>query len=103
MLCLLNKAATHLKMKEYEFAVAACNTVLESNPDNVKALFRRGTALLELNKLEEAKADLEKAVSVSPTDTTVAKTLEDVNHRIAQQAEKAQAEVGGSPGKQESE
>jgi len=70
-LCLLNKAATHLKLKKYEKAISDCNEVLILKPTNLKAFFRRGGAYLGLKKFEEAKSDLERAHEISPDDTTV--------------------------------
>ena len=37
-----NLGAVYLKMNDGSEAIAACNTVLEKNPSNIKALFRRG-------------------------------------------------------------
>lgn len=42
MKCLNNLAASQLKLDHYEAALKSCNQVLELQPDNIKALFRKG-------------------------------------------------------------
>lgn len=40
--CLNNLAASQLKLDHYEAALKSCNLVLEHQPGNIKALFRKG-------------------------------------------------------------
>ena len=40
--------------------------VLESQPDNAKALFRRGTACIHLNLMDKARCDLTRAQEITP-------------------------------------
>lgn len=40
--CLNNMAAAQLKLDHYEAALRSCVSVLAHQPDNVKALFRKG-------------------------------------------------------------
>lgn len=40
--------------------------VLAAQPDNAKALFRRGVANMNLNKTEDAECDLRRAQEISP-------------------------------------
>lgn len=40
--CLNNLAASQLKLDHYEAALKSCNLVLEHQPENIKALFRKG-------------------------------------------------------------
>lgn len=40
--CLNNMAAAQLKLDHYEAALRSCVSVLVHQPDNVKALFRKG-------------------------------------------------------------
>lgn len=55
--CELNKAACMLKLKDWEGTRKACNTVLKDDSTNVKALFRRATALKELGEFQDALKD----------------------------------------------
>lgn len=40
--CLNNMAAAQLKLDHYEAALRSCVSVLAHQPDNIKALFRKG-------------------------------------------------------------
>lgn len=40
--------------------------VLDGDPDNAKALFRRGTAYIHLNRPEDAQRDLTRAQTLTP-------------------------------------
>lgn len=44
--CLNNLAASQLKLDHYEAALKSCNLVLEHQPGNIKALFRKGKVRL---------------------------------------------------------
>ena len=57
----LNLSACYLKEEKYEKAAARASNVLLKDPDDIKALFRRGEARIYLNDLERARADLETA------------------------------------------
>jgi serine/threonine protein kinase len=76
--CLLNRAACRLKVREFSGAAEDCSQVLAGDPDNVKALFRRGQALVELQRLEEAKADLLRAAKLAPKDQGIRQHYEGV-------------------------
>ena len=57
---LLNIAACNIKSKDFETAVQACDEALKLEPNNTKALYRRGRALtLPINS---GIADFEKAM-----------------------------------------
>ncbi|MBM3344941.1 MAG: tetratricopeptide repeat protein [Betaproteobacteria bacterium] len=55
-----------LGCNQFEEVVAELTPVLRQWPDNPEAHFMRGTALLELQQIREAKAHLERAVQASP-------------------------------------
>ena len=59
--CALNVAACSLKLKDNRKCVKYCTGVLKECPSNVKALFRRGSAYVEMGEWEQAKRDLHKA------------------------------------------
>ena len=50
-------------MDDFSSAIGSAQNALELDPGNCKALYRRGVAQLRQGKLEEAKADLLKALS----------------------------------------
>ncbi|KAG8594404.1 hypothetical protein GDO81_001190, partial [Engystomops pustulosus] len=58
MKCLNNLAASQLKLDHFEAALKSCNMVLEQQPENIKALFRKGKTIhAELSKLVKKHAD----------------------------------------------
>ncbi|XP_053660571.1 peptidyl-prolyl cis-trans isomerase D [Anopheles marshallii] len=67
----LNQAVVQLRLKEYASVVYACDTVLSIDPDNTKALYRRGMANNELRNYEQAMADLRKALKRIPDDRLI--------------------------------
>ncbi|ONM03151.1 peptidyl-prolyl isomerase [Zea mays] len=64
--CNLNNAACKLKLKDYKEAAKLCTKVLELDSQNVKALYRRVQAYIQLADLELAEADIKKALEIDP-------------------------------------
>ncbi|XP_076346866.1 uncharacterized protein LOC143245013 [Tachypleus tridentatus] len=73
--CYLNMAACQLKCKKFELVVKNCTEVLKIDSQCVKALYRRGSALLQLQDFDQAKKDLEKAHELNPIDTAIVRQL----------------------------
>lgn len=69
--CNLNNAACKLKMKEYKEAEKLCTKVLEMDSTNVKALYRRAQAYINLADLELAEFDIKKALEIDPDNREV--------------------------------
>nr|CAB3484222.1 unnamed protein product [Digitaria exilis] len=69
--CKLNNAACKLKLKEYREAEKLCTKVLELESTNVKALYRRAQAYIELVDLELAELDIKKALEIDPDNRDV--------------------------------
>ena len=64
---LLNVSACHLRLSAPELASDAATRVLECyEPDNVKALFRRGVAAMQLGRFDGAAFDLSRAHELEP-------------------------------------
>ncbi|CAH8863313.1 unnamed protein product [Trichobilharzia szidati] len=76
-----NRALVYLRQKQWNLAVNDCTKVLKSEPDNLKALFRRGQANYELHNLGEAEKDLERLTDQDPTNFKAQNLLRNV--RIA--------------------
>lgn len=72
---LLNFTQCQLIEGEYYGAVEHCSTVLEHQPDNVKALFRRGKAYVELCEGDSARQDLERCCKLDPSTATSCRKL----------------------------
>ncbi|KAK4473498.1 hypothetical protein MN116_002861 [Schistosoma mekongi] len=67
-----NLAAAQLKVEAFDAAIMSCDTVLQSDPRNIKALFRKGKvscvlfALLEMNEVDDAIPILQKVLTLAP-------------------------------------
>ncbi|KAL7305319.1 hypothetical protein TKK_0002449 [Trichogramma kaykai] len=70
-----NRAMTHIKLRNYEKAIKDCQTVLEVDSMNVKALLRRALAFEHLEKSKEAIKDYEAALNVDPNNKTAIAAL----------------------------
>lgn len=64
----LNNAACKLKLKNYKEAEKLCTKVLETDDKNVKALYRRAQAYMNLVELELAEKDIKKALEIDPNN-----------------------------------
>ncbi|TYI06380.1 hypothetical protein ES332_A10G155300v1 [Gossypium tomentosum] len=69
--CNLNNAACKLKLKDYKKAKKLCTEVLELDDRNVKALYRRAQAYMELVDFDLAEADIKKALEIDPDNRDV--------------------------------
>ncbi|KAL6978861.1 Peptidyl-prolyl cis-trans isomerase fkbp65 [Sarracenia purpurea var. burkii] len=69
--CNLNNAACKLKLKEYKEAEKLCTKVLELDSRNVKALYRRAQAYINLSDLDLAEFDIKKALEIEPDNRDV--------------------------------
>lgn len=69
--CNLNDAACKLKLKDYNQAEKLCTKVLELDSRNVKALYRRAQAYIELSDLDLAEFDIKKALEIDPHNRDV--------------------------------
>ncbi|GMP48625.1 hypothetical protein CsSME_00015914 [Camellia sinensis var. sinensis] len=69
--CNLNNAACQLKLKEYKQAEKLCTKVLELESKNVKALYRRAQAYINLADLDLAEIDIKKALEIDPNNRDV--------------------------------
>jgi tetratricopeptide (TPR) repeat protein len=72
---LLNMAACHLRLGEHADAIGAASQVLQNDPCNAKALFRRGAARRALGQTEAAVGDLRAAAAAAPGDGGIAREL----------------------------
>ncbi|KAL2932494.1 Peptidyl-prolyl cis-trans isomerase FKBP62 [Bienertia sinuspersici] len=71
-------AASLLKKKEFEHVGHLCSIVLNYNPNNVKALFRRANAAIGLGEYKLAYWDLRVVLEVEPSNQEVVKKLKEV-------------------------
>ena len=83
--CHLNLAACQLHMQQYEHVVSNCTSALSVRADDVKGLYRRGHALVELNEFERAEADLSRALELVPGNKPVEAQMQKLRQKIRQQ------------------
>jgi tetratricopeptide (TPR) repeat protein len=68
--------------------------VLHTEPDNVKALYRRAQANIGLGSHDEAEADLQDAAKLAPKEKSVARLLAVITKDKKKQAAKAKKAFG---------
>ncbi|XP_027929377.1 peptidyl-prolyl cis-trans isomerase FKBP62-like [Vigna unguiculata] len=66
--CNLNNAACKLKLKDYKEAEKLSTKVLDLESTNVKALYRRAQAYMQLSDLDLAELDIKKALEIDPNN-----------------------------------
>lgn len=89
--CNLNMAAVYIKFGWWQKAITVATQVLETDPKNVKALFRRGKAYIELNNTDKARVDLLAAISLAPNDKPLREEYARLKAKEAEQAQQAKA------------
>jgi len=77
-----NAASCHILKGNWEYAIDLCDCVLSVEPENVKALYRRGTAFMEIQEYEKSASDLYAAQAVEPTNAAVKLQLETLNSKL---------------------
>jgi len=79
--CLLNRALAALKDGNHRAAITSCDFVLDEEPQNAKALFRRARAQLGLERCDEAIRDARAALRVEPNSTDIRRLLAEIKAR----------------------
>ncbi|GKU85971.1 hypothetical protein SLEP1_g565 [Rubroshorea leprosula] len=80
--CNLNNAACKLKLKDYKQAEKLCTKVLDLESRNVKALYRRAQAYIQLADLDLAEFDIKKALEIDPDNREVKLEYKTLRERI---------------------
>lgn len=80
--CYLNVAACQMRHHNYESVVKNCCKALELQPNNSKALYRRGSAYIQLQEYEKAKQDLSKAQEFEPKNPAIMKQQQLLKARV---------------------
>lgn len=83
-ICYLNCAFCHLGLEEYAAAAEDCSKVIESDESNIKARFRRATALGELREFDRAFEDIEAALSIEPGNSELTRLRTQLQKRQKQ-------------------
>ena len=83
-----NRAAAHLKLKQWDACIEDCTWALEAEPGHVKALVRRAAARLEVKRFESALDDAEAALALQPGVPSVAELRDKILRAMPQRAAK---------------
>ncbi|KAM8717661.1 hypothetical protein ACLKA7_004370 [Drosophila subpalustris] len=83
-----NIALCHQKANDHFNAKLECNAVLELDPNNVKALYRRGQCNLVVNELEEALVDFQKVIQLDSGNKAAANHIVICKQKIKQNKDK---------------
>jgi len=84
----LNMGMCHLKVQNPDRAIEDCNYALALDPQNVKALFRRGQAYMLKRDAERAGEDLNNAARLAPDDKSIQQELRKHKQMEAHQHER---------------
>lgn len=87
----LNSALCYIKLKDFTIAKLHVDIVIEEDPSNVKALYRRAEAFVGLQEPKLAITDLKKLLSVQPNNNAAIKLLETTKNAMQEQKEKEKA------------
>lgn len=97
-----NKAAVHLKAQNPTAAIRECDLALEVQPDFKPALLRRATGYEKFQDYAKAKADIERALTLDPSDESVKNRLDKIRGLVDQvkRAARPAGLGGGGVGRQ---
>lgn len=87
--CYLNSAACKLKLKDFRVVVDLCTKVLELEPENMKALYRRLQAYVQVGELGLAESDIKKALEIDPQNKDVKLELKKLRQKESEYQRKA--------------
>lgn len=91
--CLCNRAATHLRLKNYRSAALDGASTIRLNSQNIKAWYRSATALLAMSRIKDADECCARGLSIDPENKDLRAVAEQIVLRNEQIARKARIEV----------
>mmetsp|Transcript_10556 Transcript_10556/g.15840 ORF Transcript_10556/g.15840 Transcript_10556/m.15840 type:complete len:486 (+) Transcript_10556:91-1548(+) len=101
--CLGNAAMCYVKASSWSDVIDCCNKVFSKCPEesesNIKILYRRGLAKMNIGELKDAKADLLAAYAIDNKNKDVRKAIQELKVKNAEAKKKEKALFGGVFGK----
>mmetsp|Transcript_6880 Transcript_6880/g.7891 ORF Transcript_6880/g.7891 Transcript_6880/m.7891 type:complete len:495 (+) Transcript_6880:63-1547(+) len=97
--CLSNAAMCFSKVGDWSTATDACNKAMKVDKSNIKVLYRRGMARLNLGFHDDAKKDLMAAYKIDETNKDVRRGLAQLKKAVAAFKKKEKETFGGIFGK----
>ncbi|XP_063231603.1 FK506-binding protein-like [Bacillus rossius redtenbacheri] len=76
-----NVASCKLHCQKYQHVVELCDKALAIEPNNIKSLYRRAVALMELKIYDEAQESLSRILSLDPHNVTAKQKLKDLKNQ----------------------
>jgi FK506-binding protein 8 len=90
--CYNNLAAAQLKLEAWDAAIRSCDLALRTDPDNVKALFRKGKCLAGKGDYDAAVPTLRRALKLEPDSRIIQQELARVDSKL-REANRSQKEL----------
>lgn len=94
-----NLALVHLKLENWTEAAAKASDVLEKNPLNVKALYRRGLARMHGDLLPQAKEDFVAVLTIDAQNRDVRREMKVLKQKLQEEKTRQKSMFGGFFGK----
>jgi len=83
-----NLAATQMKLLAYDQAIKSCDSVIKLQPNNVKALFRKGQALESKKDTAEALVYFKRSLKLDPNSKRIKQDVDRLSKLAKQQEDK---------------
>jgi len=93
--CRLNLAACALKLEEFYAAARHCNEVLQDDPQNLKALYRRAQGCLGSKDFDDAAKDCRRIIELDSGNKDAQLLLQKVMRAEKEEAKAQRAQFGG--------
>ena len=90
----LNSAMALLKLERWDDAIACADDALAVQPENVKALYRRGVARSKLAQVDGAVSDLQACVKLEPGNRDAKRELAKLTDKVRQKRLEEKRKMG---------
>lgn len=79
-----NLSLLYQKQNNNDEVIANCNKVLELDPNNIKALYRRGQVKITTQDFDKAIADFNRVMELEPTNKAAQNQIAICNHKVSE-------------------
>jgi len=86
-------AEEYRRAGRFDEAIETCNTGLVRHPSYLSAHVTLGRALIEVGRLEDARAELEYVLKLAPENLAAIRGLAEIHHRIGSEARDSMPET----------
>merc|ERR1712187_766292 len=93
--CRSNLAACALKLESFYAAVKYCDEVLQDDPNNLKALYRRAQGRLGANDFEDAAKDCKRIIELEAGHKEARALLQKIRQAEKEEAKRQRTQFGG--------